>query len=208
MAESKIKLEFDASEDHLETFTERSELYFIASGITDAEKQKAVMLTKISRKTYTLIRDSCAPQKPKDKTFEELQLMIKNHLCPQPSEAVERGKFHQAAQLTTESVSEFVAWLRKLAIYCNIQDLSAALRDQLVCGLRQEESRVLSFREKKLTFDKAYKIAVRQEKAKADANIRVIFLFRKMRSRREFHKEKEKGQERRSNEAAYPEYWK
>lgn len=129
------------------------------------------MLTKVSPKTYTLIRDLCAPQKPIDKSLEQLQTVIKNHLCPQPSEAVERCKFHQATQSATESVSEFVARLRKLAIYCNFPDLNAALRDQFVCELREEESRVLLFREDKLTFDKAYKIAVGQEKAKTDASV-------------------------------------
>lgn len=46
MAESEIKLEFDASEDDWETFTERLELYFIATGITDVEKKKQLCSPK------------------------------------------------------------------------------------------------------------------------------------------------------------------
>jgi len=171
MAESKIKLDFEAGQDDWETFVERLELYFLANEITDELKRKAILLTKVSANTYTLIRDLCAPLKPKDKTFEELKGLIKKYLSPEPSETVERYKFHKATQTASESVAEFVARLKKLSIYCKFTELNTALRDQLVCGLRDHDSRVLLFREKNLTFDNAYKIAVGQEKATANANI-------------------------------------
>lgn len=57
MTEIKTKLDFDVNQDDWETFIERLELYFLANGITDVEKQKAILVTKISAKTYILIRD-------------------------------------------------------------------------------------------------------------------------------------------------------
>ncbi|KMQ83342.1 enzymatic poly [Lasius niger] len=98
MAESKRKLDFEAGQDNWETFVERLELYFLANEITDELKRRAILLTKVSTSTYILIRDLCAPSKPKDKTFEELKVLIKQHLSPEPSETMERYKFHKASK--------------------------------------------------------------------------------------------------------------
>lgn len=143
MTEIKTKLDFDVNQDDWETFIERLELYFLANGITDGEKQKAILLTKIGAKSYILIRDLCSPAKPKEKNYDQLVEMMKNHLNPKPSETVERFKFNQAVQKTGETVAEFVARLRKLAIYCNFSELSTMLRDRLVCGVREQDTRIL-----------------------------------------------------------------
>ncbi|KMQ81816.1 hypothetical protein RF55_25133, partial [Lasius niger] len=88
MAKSS-KLEFILGQDDWETYIERLELYFVANDIA-VEKQTAVLLTKISADTYTLVRDLCAPTKPKDKTFQQLVDIVSTHLCPKPSETMER----------------------------------------------------------------------------------------------------------------------
>ncbi|KMQ84553.1 hypothetical protein RF55_17561 [Lasius niger] len=88
MTGTKGKLEFHVGEDDWELYTERLELYFVANDIED-EKQVAVLLTKISPETYKLVTNLCAPNKPKDKTFNELVKLVKDHLCPKPSEAME-----------------------------------------------------------------------------------------------------------------------
>lgn len=65
------KLDFTLGQDDWETYIERLELYFVANDIA-VEKQTAVLLTKISTDTYTLVRDLCTPTKPKYKTFQQL----------------------------------------------------------------------------------------------------------------------------------------
>ena len=65
----------------------------------------------------------------------------------------------------------YVAELRKLAIHCNFGgNLNEALRDRLVCGLRnmQIQKRLLS--EAKLKYSKAVEIAVAMETAIRDAS--------------------------------------
>lgn len=131
----------------------------------DENKKKAILLTKVSVDTYTLISNLCAPTKPKDKNFKDLVKLVKKYLSPTPSEAMERCKFHQATQSTTESVAEFSAKLKKLAVHCNFEKLDDALRDQLICSFREHDSRVKLFREEKLTYDKAYKMAIGRETA-------------------------------------------
>ena len=51
----------------------------------------------------------------------------------------ERYKFHQRAQKDGESVAQYLAALRKLAEKCEFGEfLDQALRDKLVCGIRNE----------------------------------------------------------------------
>lgn len=168
MSEDKgSKLEFVLGKDDWETYIERLDLYFVANDVK-AEKQVAVLLTKISPETYKLVRDLCAPNKPNTKTYKELTEMIQNHLNPKPSEAMERYKFNQARQSQTESVADFVARLKRLSLYCNFTDVNNAVRDQIVCGLKDHATKKALFREAALTFDKAYTIATQMETAEND----------------------------------------
>lgn len=65
--------------------------------------------------TYELIRSLVAPNKPTDKTLAELTKLVKDHLAPRPSSIVQRFHFNARTQSENESVSEYVAELRKLA---------------------------------------------------------------------------------------------
>ncbi|XP_071574649.1 uncharacterized protein [Temnothorax nylanderi] len=166
---NSTKLEFQLGKDDWETYTERLELYFVANDVK-AEKQAAVLLTKISSDTYKLVRDLCAPDKPNTKSLAELVKLVSDHLNPKPSETMERCKFYQAHQSATESVAEFAARLKSLSLNCNFGDAKVALRDQLVCGLKDHATKKALFREDKLTYDSAYKIAAAMEEAEKNAS--------------------------------------
>lgn len=91
MSGNDSNLEFNLGTDDWELYTERLELFFVANGIQGKPgKQVPVLLTKISAETYKLIRDLCAPTKPKDKTFDELVKLVKDRLCPKPSETMKK----------------------------------------------------------------------------------------------------------------------
>ena len=84
-----------------------------------------------------------------------------------------RFLFHQRQQQPGESVAIYLAELRKLAVPCEFgETLDEALRDRLVCGLRDEayQKRLLS--EPELTLDKALQIA--QSMETADVNARAL----------------------------------
>lgn len=171
MAEDKVRLEFQLGKDDWETYVERLELYFVAHDVENT-KQAAVLLTKVSADTYTLIRDLCAPAKPKDKTYAELVQLVGTQLNPKTSEPMERCMFHQSKQKSDESVAEYAARLKRRALKCNFSaaELQNALRDQLTCGLRDHDTRVGLFCEKNLTYDKAYEYATARELALRNAN--------------------------------------
>ena len=66
--------------------------------------------------------------------------LLKAHYRPQIVEIAERFKFFKRTQGISEGTSDFMAALRRLAKTCNFgQYLDSALRDQFVCGLRDEK---------------------------------------------------------------------
>lgn len=127
------------------------------------------MLTKVSPDTYKLVRNLYHPTKLKDKTYGDIMNMLSNHLCPKPSETMERCNFYAAKQTMTEMVSDFVVCLKELWLNCNFSSVETTLRDQLVCGLHDHAAKTELFKEENLTYEKAYKIALAGEKAEKDA---------------------------------------
>eukprot|EP00731_Ephydatia_muelleri_P032474 Em0024g18a len=107
-----------------------------------------------------LIRSLVAPSKPTDKSVDEIMKLVKDHLTPQPSSIVQRFKFNSRSQQDTETVSQFVAELKKLSEHCEFGDsLDNMLRDRLVCGLRDVKVQRRLLAEGKLTFAKAFELA-------------------------------------------------
>uniref|UniRef100_A0AAV2LPS5 CARD domain-containing protein n=1 Tax=Knipowitschia caucasica TaxID=637954 RepID=A0AAV2LPS5_KNICA len=121
-------------------------------------------------KTYNLLRSLIAPAKPADKTIEEITRTLKNHLNPAPLVIAERFRFHKRNQAKTETVSEYIADLRRLAEHCQFgEGLSDALRDRFVCGLHNESTQKRLLTEERLTLRRAVDIVVSVETAARDA---------------------------------------
>ena len=79
----------------------------------------------------------------------------------------ERFKFNKRVQLPSETVSEYVAELRKLSEHYKFEAfLDNALRDRFVCGLRSEATQKKLLLEADLTFAKAIEIAQGMEVAR------------------------------------------
>ena len=78
----------------------------------------------------------------------------------------ERFKFYQRSQGSGESVSDFMASLRKLASHCKFEAfLSEALHDRFDCGLCSEPIQRAMLAKKDLTFDSALDTALSMEAA-------------------------------------------
>ena len=132
-----------------------------------------LLLSHIGAKTYGLLRSLAAPSAPKEKTFKDLEKILKDHFEPTPSVIAERYRFHRRDQAVGESIGDYVAELRKLTTHCKFGDttdfLKESLRDRFVCGLRNESIRKRLLTEEKLTFTKAVEIAHSLETASKDA---------------------------------------
>ena len=158
--------QFDRDVDEWDSYCERFRLYATANDITAAEKLRAVFLSVCGAPTYELIRSLVAPNKPTEKTLEELTKLVKDHLTPRPSSIVQRFHFNARVQNENESVSQYVAELRKLAETCEFDaSLENMLRDRLVCGLRDPKTQRRLLAESQLTFGKAFELAQAAELA-------------------------------------------
>ena len=160
---------FEPEGENISTYLERVELYFAANGIAE-EKQTSVLLTVIGTKNYGIIKSLVAPARPKDKTYAELEAVLKAHFQPKPLLIVERFRFYQRSQAAGESVTDYLAELRRLAITCDFGTfLNEALRDRFVCGLKAEGTQKKLLAEADLTIARALEIARGMEVATHDA---------------------------------------
>lgn len=107
------------------------------------------------------------PKKPEDKTLDELSVLLKKRFDPEPVVIAERFQFYQRTQGSCESVSEFLASLRKLATRCKFGMFlpSEALRDRLVCGLNSESIQKALLAKQDLTLESALETALSMESA-------------------------------------------
>ena len=151
---------FQSGVDDWEQYTERLEQYFVANDIVDAGKKLAVFLTVVGTKTYALLSDLLAPDKPATKSYKELVGVLKAHWKPKPVIIAERFHFHQRTQHEGEDVASFMAALRRLADKCAFgTHLEEALRDRLVCGLRSTDTQRKLLTKDGLTLKSAYETA-------------------------------------------------
>lgn len=130
--------EFKSEDETIEAYLERMQLFIDANSIKD-DKRVVVLLSVIRSKMYGILRNVLAPEKPNEKTYDQLTAALKAHFNPKPVVIAERFHFHHRTQSGEESVTEYVAELKKLARNCNFgQHLEEALRDRLVCGMRSQ----------------------------------------------------------------------
>ena len=101
--------------ESISAYLERLHLYFEANSIA-AEKKVSVLLTVIGAENYTLLRGLVSPTLPKDKTFDELEAVLKAHFEPKALVIAERFRFYRRDQGAEESIANFVAPLRKFAL--------------------------------------------------------------------------------------------
>ncbi|XP_069355625.1 uncharacterized protein [Maniola hyperantus] len=150
---------FNPATDNWKLYTERLEQYFLINDIREHLKVPT-LVTLMGGTSYELLVTLCAPQKPSTMTFKDVVKTMSDHLYPKPCILAERYKFRQRKQYNGETISEYVADLKKLAVKCEFKtSLDENLRDQLVCGIQCETTRQRLFAEDELDFRSALAIA-------------------------------------------------
>ena len=160
--------EFKPETDSIKAYLERVSLYFAANEVADGKKVP-ILLSSIGAPIYALLSDLLAPASPGDKSLDDISAALRTHFEPKRSVITERFHFHKRDQAAGESIADFDAALRKLAVHCQFGDnLQETLRDRFVCGLRHEaiQRRLLS--ESTLTYSKALEVARGMECADKD----------------------------------------
>ena len=101
--------EFDSATEDWVVYTERLDQYFIANGVDDAVKQRAILLSGCGAKAYKLIKSLIAPAKPTDMTFQQLVEIVSKHFDPVPAITVQRYKFNVRIRQPGENVATFLS---------------------------------------------------------------------------------------------------
>lgn len=152
-------------------YKERLDFYFAANTITDADKKRAIFFSVAGPSLYSLIRSLCTPDAPNSVDFPNILKLLDEHFTPKPSEILCRFKFNKRDQKRNESISEFIAELRKLSEHCNFGvQLESMLRDRLVCGILDEELQRKLLADPKLTLASALDISLAGEAAQRQAS--------------------------------------
>ena len=62
--------EINPDQDNWDNYVERLNFFFVANGITDANKKRAIMLSSCGAVTYKLFKGLTAPSKTSDVSFD------------------------------------------------------------------------------------------------------------------------------------------
>jgi len=161
---------FDPAVEEWSRYAKRFKQFLLVNDVTDPKKQTAFLITVIGPSTYRLLESLVSPADPESKKMEELMETLQKHFQPKPMEIAERFKFYQRGQAEGESVAEYVAQLRQLASRCNFEEfLEKALRDRLVCGLRNAAMQRRLLTEPDLMLNRAVELAQGMELAEQNA---------------------------------------
>eukprot|EP00731_Ephydatia_muelleri_P000099 Em0001g99a len=161
---------FEPDSEDWTCYCERLEQFVGVNGIDNADKKRAVLLSSCGSAVYQVIRNLVAPEKPADKSFSELVKLVRDHYCPPPSVTVQRYNFNSRTQKEGETVSQFVAELRRLSEHCDFKaTLDDMLRDRIVCGVRNSSVQRRLLAESGLTFKKAFELVQSAESAEKNA---------------------------------------
>ena len=162
--------QFNRESDDWPQYVERLNFYFEANAINAAAKKRAAFLTLVGPEVYKTLRSLVAPQKPNEKTYDELIEVLTNHFSPKRSQVLYRTKFHNCVRKRGDSIASFLAELRALADYCSFGDtLQVMLRDRLVCGVNDPDiQKKLLIEGDDLTLERAVSIAQSLESANRD----------------------------------------
>ena len=100
------------------------------------------------------------------KPYKEIVELVQTHYSPKPTVIVQRLKFNLCSRQQGESVSAFIARLRQLTEYCDIDhSLEAMLCDRLVCGINDSRIQRRLLQDDDLTFETALKSSLMMESA-------------------------------------------
>lgn len=132
----------------------------IAANDVAEDKRVLIFLSSVGGKTYSLLWDLLAPNKPSAKSLDALFTALKTHYEPQPLVIAERFYFHKRNQAVNESIADYMAALCQLATHCVFANfLDDALRDCLVWGLCSTMIQKWLLSERNLTLMTALRLA-------------------------------------------------
>ena len=102
--------EFDEAKDNWRQYAEQMQQFFVANEIEDDARKRAIFLSSVGARTYTLLRSLLHPDKPGEKPFANICATLEVIFHPKPSTTMQRFKFNSRSRQPGESVANYVGW--------------------------------------------------------------------------------------------------
>ena len=103
---------FKSGSETIDSYLERVDLYLKANSIAE-DKRVPFLLTALGPTMYTRLRELLAPDNLAEKSYDDLTTALRNYYEPKRVIIAERFRFNQRNQVVEESVTEYLAALRK-----------------------------------------------------------------------------------------------
>ncbi|OWR54061.1 putative RAB GDP/GTP exchange factor, partial [Danaus plexippus plexippus] len=157
--------------DNWDNYIDRLKYCFEANGITADAVQRANFYTVCGSQVYDTILALITPRKSNEVTFSEIEYILTKHFSPKPNEISVSYQFYKCDQDQSESVSAYIARVRKLSAGCNFTDLERMLRDRLVCGMINKKLQYELLKKDNLCYEHVVEAMLSSESAGRDVRM-------------------------------------
>lgn len=196
--------EFDPATNDWDIYKDKLESIFELTSVTDDKVKVNSLIKLLGEDTLKLLMELCSPKKVKENSYKELCTMLEGHLSVAVNPFIERKLFYKANMMDDESVAEWYARVKKLAVNCQFgAGLESKLLDKFMTGAvdkifdRLSEEKVSD-----LTLKKAYDIAIKIE-LKLNQKVQQNLKFNKIEKKKESFNRNEGGAGTNSEEKCY-----
>ena len=135
----------------------RWEAFTVVTKLTSQSKQHqtACLTYALSDEVQDVVENLPYEQESDKDDIKKIITLLEQHYAGEMNEIFESYKIFQRDQHEEETLTEYVAALRKLAATCNFGDLKERLiRDRIVCGIRNKALQAALLEDGKLTLKK------------------------------------------------------
>ena len=156
--------EFSPQIEVWQLWKEKLDIHFCEINCTDDNVKKAILQKSIGAAPYAVVHSLCSPESPVSKTYKHLCDILETHYTPPSIIFRERKLFHCARKEDNETISEWYARTKKLALNCKFgEHLNAFLLDRFVMGLPDKIFEKLCEEDEKLQLEVALRKALIME---------------------------------------------
>ncbi len=99
--------EFDQRSGDWKSYIECLKQYFVANDVEGGPKQRAILISCVGDRTHRIIEDVLSPTSPTEADFKTIVDKMTAHFQPEPSEIVQRFRFHTHICQFHESVATY-----------------------------------------------------------------------------------------------------
>ena len=150
------------------TWKDDFNLFVVASGITNNEQKKALLLHMAGKEVKEIYRSSNSANV--EENFDAIIGRLDAYFVPNKNLSYERYVFKKAQQLSTEDSTTYITRLRTLADCCEYSEMENEISDHFVATCRSNKLRKTLLREQNLILTKLQEISRNEEAANWQAS--------------------------------------